>query len=472
LRERILRFIRSLRSRKGSQTMEYIVIIAVGALFATILLNAIQSESIQAAIVEKVRCAILFSGEGCKDPQSASGNTKPAANNYPPAEHTNPDPAPIPPVPPQAQANSYEQELKQPWYKCLFSINCLEKTGSELIEDIKDFIVLDEDDLRKEALQHCDQDAECIQKYIHKKRLSAGLHFSLGLGSLSHSIEKLTGWNPLDALADFAVEHPFEALATALFLVSIPFTGPVGVGGAVGVGATESALGGVGAAAIAGLGRWLSRRYFPRVASWLASKIPLPSWATRFLPVGMEGGFTASAESGWFDWIRDGKINWKKALVNGALGVAVGLGTPFIMDGIGTGLQQMRHLPVAFEITPEGSILAKRLGDTEAGQKLQDAGDAIRRFAGTGDEVVTRSRTVVNNVPKYQEAKGNLTLSDVAEIRKELGLPAITNEGNKKYTVAVLEADGVRIWGRSGNEKQDEIREVWKGKINANGSLI
>lgn len=279
--------------------------------------------------------------------------------------------------------------MKQPWYKCLFSINCLEKTGSELIEDIKDFIVLDEDDLRKEALQHCDQDAECIQKYIHKKRLSAGLHFSLGLGSLSHSIEKLTGWNPLDALADFAVEHPFEALATALFLVSIPFTGPVGVGGAVGVGATESALGGVGAAAIAGLGRWLSRRYFPRVASWLASKIPLPSWATRFLPVGMEGGFTASAESGWFDWIRDGKINWKKALVNGALGVAVGFGTPFIMDGIGTGLQQMRHLPVAFEITPEGSILAKRLGDTEVGQKLQDAGDAIRRFAGTGDEVAT-----------------------------------------------------------------------------------
>jgi len=46
--------------------MEYIVIIAVGALFATILLNAIQSESIQAAIVEKVRCAILFSGEVAK----------------------------------------------------------------------------------------------------------------------------------------------------------------------------------------------------------------------------------------------------------------------------------------------------------------------------------------------------------------------------------------------------------------------
>ena len=41
-RECILRYIQSLQRRKGSQTMEYIVIIAVGALFATILLNAIQ----------------------------------------------------------------------------------------------------------------------------------------------------------------------------------------------------------------------------------------------------------------------------------------------------------------------------------------------------------------------------------------------------------------------------------------------
>lgn len=207
--------------------MEYIVIIAVGALFATILLNAIQSETIQAAVIEKVRCFILFSGEGCKDPQSASENVKPTVNNYPPDEHKNPDSPPIPPVPPQpqVQVTSQEQDLIEPWYKCLFSLYCLKKNAGEAVDEIKSFFVRYMEDLEKEALQHCGQDAECISKYKLKKGFSLALHLQPGLGLPSLAIEKLTGWSFLDTVADYTVEHPFEALATVLFLVSIPFTG-------------------------------------------------------------------------------------------------------------------------------------------------------------------------------------------------------------------------------------------------------
>ncbi len=445
MRECILRYIQSLQRRKGSQTMEYIVIIAVGALFATILLNAIQSETIQAAVIEKVRCFILFSGEGCKDPQSASENVKPTVNNYPPDEHKNPDSPPIPPVPPQpqVQVTSQEQDLIEPWYKCLFSLYCLKKNAGEAVDEIKSFFVRYMEDLEKEALQHCGQDAECISKYKLKKGFSLALHLQPGLGLPSLAIEKLTGWSFLDTVADYTVEHPFEALATVLFLVSIPFTGgATGVAGAAGVGATESVLGGLGAAGIAYLGRRLSIRFFPRISRWLVRRIPLPRWVSRFLPISMEGGFTASAESSWFDWIRDGKVNWKKALVNGILGVAIGFGAPYVMDGIGTGLQQIRHLPVAFEITPEGSILAKRLGDTGIGQKLQDAGDVLRRFAGSGDQVGTIPKLHPNagKVKPFTNKNGKI----VNKVRTWDGEWVTLINGTKKKVEVTL-VDGTKV---------------------------
>src|SRR5690606_30474286 len=112
-----------------------------------------------------------------------------------------------------------------PWYKCLFSLYCLKKNAGEAVDEIKSFFVRYMEDLEKEALQHCGQDAECISKYKLKKGFSLALHLQPGLGLPSLAIEKLTGWSFLDTVADYTVEHPFEALATVLFLVSIPFTG-------------------------------------------------------------------------------------------------------------------------------------------------------------------------------------------------------------------------------------------------------
>jgi RHS repeat-associated protein len=44
---------------------------------------------------------------------------------------------------------------------------------------------------------------------------------------------------------------------------------------------------------------------------------------------------------------------------------------------------------------------------------------------------------------------GGIDLQRLANARQSLGLPSVGSEGQKKYTVAILEADGMEIWGMS-----------------------
>lgn len=83
---------------------------------------------------------------------------------------------------------------------------------------------------------------------------------------------------------------------------------------------------------------------------------------------------------------------------------------------------------------------------------------------------------------KYQQAKGNIDLQYVVQVRKKLGLPTLKEDDMLiKYdilksgnTVAVLESDGVQIWGRSGWGVDvggySKLRKDWaKGKIGKKG---
>ena len=64
----------------------------------------------------------------------------------------------------------------------------------------------------------------------------------------------------------------------------------------------------------------------------------------------------------------------------------------------------------------------------------------------------------VNSIEKYRKAEGKLSLEYVAKLRKELGIPFLKEDNlliendilKSGNTVAVLESDGVQIWGRSG----------------------
>lgn len=89
----------------------------------------------------------------------------------------------------------------------------------------------------------------------------------------------------------------------------------------------------------------------------------------------------------------------------------------------------------------------------------------------------------VNSIEKYRKAEGKLSLEYVAKLRKELGIPFLKEDNlliendilKSGNTVAVLESDGVQIWGRSGwgidVGGYSELRKEWaKGKIGKLGT--
>ncbi|MBH8585363.1 hypothetical protein [Thermoactinomyces sp. CICC 10520] len=79
----------------------------------------------------------------------------------------------------------------------------------------------------------------------------------------------------------------------------------------------------------------------------------------------------------------------------------------------------------------------------------------------------------VNSIEKYRKAEGKLSLEYVAKLRKELGIPFLKEDNlliendilKSGNTVAVLESDGVQIWGRSGwgidVGGYSELRKEW-----------
>jgi hypothetical protein len=79
----------------------------------------------------------------------------------------------------------------------------------------------------------------------------------------------------------------------------------------------------------------------------------------------------------------------------------------------------------------------------------------------------------VNSIEKYRKAEGKLSLEYVAKLRKELGIPSLKEDNlliendilKSGNTVAVLESDGVQIWGRSGwgidVGGYSELRKEW-----------
>jgi hypothetical protein len=97
-----------------------------------------------------------------------------------------------------------------------------------------------------------------------------------------------------------------------------------------------------------------------------------------------------------------------------------------------------------------------------------------RGYRTDGGAIIAEKRIVkVNPVPKYRKATGNLSLDYVAKVRRELGIPPIGEDKKLKdagilkseQTVAVLEADGVQIWGRNGWGVDvggyEELRKEW-----------
>ncbi|WP_194830663.1 hypothetical protein, partial [Laceyella tengchongensis] len=197
--------------------------------------------------------------------------------------------------------------------------------------------------------------------------------------------------------------------------------------------------------------------------------------------------------SGVDDWLRGKELNWKRAILSGLAGATlVGFASgayPLVQPLINkaTAAIEKHAGPVVAKIKPTIQNVDKCFGYqrtpryfalikfgnenfVECLYAQADRGggsvDGVTRLEGRGKKYKTDDGALIagkkvaeiNNLPKYQTPTNNLDLDYVAEVRKKLGIPPLGNdkllkdEGVLKaeQTVAVLQGDGVEIWGRNG----------------------
>ncbi|MBH8599597.1 hypothetical protein [Thermoactinomyces sp. CICC 10523] len=221
------------------------------------------------------------------------------------------------------------------------------------------------------------------------------------------------------------------------------------------------------------------------VVAWIGSRIP---WLGRAFPKMFGGAVMGGADQSITDYLKTGKVNLKKAMVAAAFGFFLSFGGKYIsshLDGLITKINSFSLSPV-MQVFEDGTASApKTIGDTSFGQWLQkfatdNTTDSLisiekqprgkfflakngKRISGryyvtkNGAKIKQGQIVEVNNIPKYRPATGKVDLNYVAKVRKELGLLTTAEEQvlvkkkilSSESTVAVLESDGVQIWGRS-----------------------
>lgn len=317
-------------------------------------------------------------------------------------------------------------------------------------------------------------------------------------------------------------EHPILSILIAIGVIAAFMTGVGEVGlaaGGIGAGAGELGIGGLlgtlfaGDVFTGGISGAASAGIFRLVAGMLARSRfgvwavdTFGSWFGRAIPNLLSGSVSAFTDSALYDWLKNRKIDWGKASKSALLGFTVLFGvhsTPQLVSAF-------NKIPLpspVYQVFADGSVSStpKTIGDTAFGQWLQkfegkrDANLAepeieglVKRVPARGKVYETKDGAIikggrivkVNSVPKYRPATGNIDLEYVAKVRKQLGIPALGDDLKLKQsgvlkneqTVAVLESDGVQIWGRNGWGADvggyTQLRNEWmKGTLGRNGEI-
>jgi hypothetical protein len=109
-----------------------------------------------------------------------------------------------------------------------------------------------------------------------------------------------------------------------------------------------------------------------------------PPWLGKWLPSVGSGGVAGVADSASFDYMRDGKVDWKKAGLVGLLGVAIGFACMGVAQYGGklvapTIVSKINDIPLtAVSVFKDGTTFPKTVGDTPFGVWLQ-------KFASNGN---------------------------------------------------------------------------------------
>ena len=461
--------LRKVRSRRGSPTVEYVFVMVAAAMLAGIVVGIVKSEPVQASLRQVILCSVPFLYDENGEPSCKVGKymAKEDPEPEPPAEETNPlqlitkpDFESTPPVKPV--------KSDPPWYECALSWDCIKKKGGEL----KDHLL---EKIRKEAIQHCGSDADCIRDYMEKRVGAdiAGLLFP-HLSSQSGKFGKFFGIDPWFEFFSFVMDHPTFSLAVvstiiALF-VSPPLGGTMLVSGAVSGGISwwegndlDTILRDAGIGGFAGV---FGYGVFAGVSRYVGARLAqstLSPFIQKWLPKIIGGGSGGVADQSAFDGLRDRKFDWRSATIAGMIGMLI----PYagaVIDGspaLGKQLQQM--IP---GVSGDGTLAmpwVKKNGQEAAEGYNKASGNG---GGGTAKKKQSKSSILAQKVPKIQRARSDIGLNDVAKIREEMGLPSIENDvGKKKHTVAVVQADGNNMWGVSGHGRHRAIKQEWK--INA-----
>ncbi|MCH5586344.1 hypothetical protein MK805_15480 [Shimazuella sp. AN120528] len=190
----------------------------------------------------------------------------------------------------------------------------------------------------------------------------------------------------------------------------------------------------------------------------------------KWLPIGLSSGAAGSSDSLTFDYLRERKVDWKKTGLVGLLSIFLGFGGLAVSE---YGGKIIKNIPVPVVVqTNNGEIYfsSKSLSNTALGQWIQkfasEEVEGVTRIVGRGKKYETDDGALIagkkvaeiNKLPKYHPVKNQLDLKYVAKLRKELGIPSIGDDLRLKkegvlkaeQTVAVLQSNGVEIWGRNG----------------------
>ncbi|WP_185956149.1 DUF4244 domain-containing protein [Melghirimyces algeriensis] len=307
-------FLKVLHRKKGSPTVEYVMIIVAGALLASILVNVANSETVKEELQQAIACkfsTIMVDENGnpaCKDPNivKEKPNTSLSESN----SHIVLKPVSKPLSKPDSKPKNEEKGFFDQLGDGLSSTwNGFKKDAKEFVEDPWGKTKEVAGDVWEGTKEVASDTWEWTKE--HKEEIAAGLTVAAGVGLLFVPGAQAFG---AGILIGAAVGGGISAVQGNDFKTIMADTAIGGLAGAVGGGVT----GGV----IRGVGRYIGRR------------------ATQLLgnSVGASTGSLAD------DFLRGKTFNWKNAAVAGLLAF-----------GITHGVQVAKTTAPVFGFTPKAN---------------------------------------------------------------------------------------------------------------------
>lgn len=433
--------------RRGSSTIEYVIVLAAAAMLGMILMTTVESQEIQNALKEKIECVIT---QECHQTQVASDEKEEEdSSGYLPDRLTHPQENNF------TQGDPYLQPLNYDDYEWKTS---LKQTSNKEDSDKKEsswwdsFWDKDPDQSWWDWLWEKDGEIAELTPWTRAEQEAKEdgnwLKYFLQsshpvLGFLSPILEEITGFD----LVDWMIENPGTV---ALNLAGI---GLIFVPGGQGAGATlltntartmgwgivgGSGFGGITAGLMGGdvsegilygglagsVGGLVGRAFYSGAGN-LVSRFGGPL-LQRWLPTSLGGTGGAFADMISFDWLTEGKVNWKKAGITSLIIGGLTFGGGAFIDKAGPGIGSVMNklgnqLGINLNVGGDGTLAMPWFG-----KNVDEAAEGYNKASGKGGG--TQAPFKANKPPRLQAGDPNFSFRTEVD-PKTKKLVAHTSDG-------------------------------------------